>query len=153
MYKINLVLYFLHTPVTPLQWLHYERDGVSNHQRVDCLFNCLFRRRSVKTSKLRVTSLWWGNSLVIGRWIPAQRTSNMDNVPIWWPPFAIQRSQNECILCLFSILFFEIQWYYRTDKYIMPVSSIRSQGPNGLGEQFENITHLSSHFNISAKDF
>ena len=37
-----------------LQWRH-KRDGVSNHQPPDCLFNCLFRRRSKKTSKLRVT--------------------------------------------------------------------------------------------------
>ena len=29
----------------PLQWRHYERGGVSNHQRLDCLLNRLFRRR------------------------------------------------------------------------------------------------------------
>ena len=40
-----------------LQWRHNERDGVSNHQRIDCLLNCIFRRRSMKTSKLRVTGL------------------------------------------------------------------------------------------------
>ena len=34
-----------------LQWRHDERDGVSNHRRLDCLFNRLFRHRSVKTSK------------------------------------------------------------------------------------------------------
>ena len=34
-----------------LQWRHYERDGVSNHRRLDCLPNRLFRRRSKKTSK------------------------------------------------------------------------------------------------------
>ena len=50
-----------------LQWLHNEHDGVSNHQRLDCLLNRLFRPRSKKTSKLRVTGLceaisrcgWW----------------------------------------------------------------------------------------------
>ena len=36
-----------------LQWRHNERDGVSNHQRLDCLLNRLFRPRSKKTSKLR----------------------------------------------------------------------------------------------------
>ena len=41
-------------------WRH-ERDGVSNHQRLDCLLNCLFRRRSKKKSKLRVTGLCKGN--------------------------------------------------------------------------------------------
>ena len=27
-----------------LKWRHNERDGVSNHQPHDCLFNCLFRQ-------------------------------------------------------------------------------------------------------------
>ena len=40
-----------------LQWPHNERDDVSNHQPHDCLLNHLFRRRSKKTSKLRVTGL------------------------------------------------------------------------------------------------
>ena len=46
----------------PLQWRHNEYDGVSNHQPHDCLLNHLFRRRSKKTSKLRVTGLYAGNS-------------------------------------------------------------------------------------------
>ena len=37
-----------------LQWCHYERDGASKHRRLDCLLKRLFRRRSKKTSKLRV---------------------------------------------------------------------------------------------------
>ena len=44
-----------------LQWRHNECDGVSNHQPHDCLLNLLFRRRSKKTSKLRVTGLCAGN--------------------------------------------------------------------------------------------
>ena len=47
-----------------LQWRHNERNGVSNHRRFDCLLNRLFRRRSKKTSKLRVTGLCEGNSPV-----------------------------------------------------------------------------------------
>ena len=46
----------------PLQWRHNERDSVPNHQPHDCLLNRLFRRRSKKTSKLRVTGLCAGNS-------------------------------------------------------------------------------------------
>ena len=38
-----------------LQWRHNGRDSVSNHQPHDCLLNRLFRCRSKKTSKLRVT--------------------------------------------------------------------------------------------------
>ena len=49
---------------SPLQWRHNECDGVSNHQRLDCLLNRLFRPRSKKTSKLRVTSLCARNSPV-----------------------------------------------------------------------------------------
>ena len=67
----------------PLQWRHHERDGVSNHQPHDCLLNRLFRRRSTKTSKLRVTGLCEGNSPVTGEF-PAQRASNAENVSIWW---------------------------------------------------------------------
>ena len=40
-----------------LQWRHNGRDSVSNHQPRDCLLNRLFRRRSKKTSELRVTGL------------------------------------------------------------------------------------------------
>ena len=49
-----------------LQWRHNERDGVSNHQPRDCLLNRLFRYRSKKTPKLRVTGLCEKNSPVTG---------------------------------------------------------------------------------------
>ena len=49
-----------------LQWCHKERDGVSNHRRPDCWINRLFRGRSKKTSKPRVTGLCEGNSPVTG---------------------------------------------------------------------------------------
>ena len=66
-----------------LQWRPNGRDGVSNHQPLDCLLNHLFRRRSKKTSKLRVTGLCGGNSPVSGEF-PAQRASNAENASIWW---------------------------------------------------------------------
>ena len=44
------------------EWRHNEHEGVSNHQPYDCLLNRLFRRRSTKTSKLRVTGPCKGNS-------------------------------------------------------------------------------------------
>ena len=46
----------------PLQWRHNDHDDFSNHQPHGCLLNRLFRRRSKKTSKLRVTGLCVGNS-------------------------------------------------------------------------------------------
>ena len=45
-----------------LHWRHNERDVVSKHRGLDCLLTRLFRRRSKKTSKLRVTDLCRGNS-------------------------------------------------------------------------------------------
>ena len=58
-----------------LQWRHYEQDGVSNHQPQHWLLNRLHRRRSRKTSKLRVTDLCEGNSPVTVEF-PAQRASD-----------------------------------------------------------------------------
>ena len=60
------------------QWRHTGRDSVSNLQPHDCFPNRLFRRRSKKTSNLRVTFLCAGNSpgTVIA--------SNAENVSIWW---------------------------------------------------------------------
>ena len=66
-----------------LRWRHNERDSVSNHQPHDCLLSRLFRRRSKKTSKLRVTGLCVGNSPGTGEF-PAQMASYAENVSIWW---------------------------------------------------------------------
>ena len=66
-----------------LQRRHNGCDGVSNHMRFDCLFNRLFRRRSKKTSKLRVTGLCEGNPPVTGG-SASQRASNAENVSISW---------------------------------------------------------------------
>ena len=66
-----------------LQWRHDGRDSISNHQPHDCLLNRLFRRRSKKASKLRVTDLCEGNSLVSGEF-PAQMASDAENVSISW---------------------------------------------------------------------
>ena len=52
-----------------LQWRHNEHDGVSNHQRQGCLLNRLFRRRSKKTSNLRITGPLCGK-FTGDRWIP-----------------------------------------------------------------------------------
>ena len=56
---------------------------VSRIQPHGWLLNRLFRRRSKKTSKLRVTGLCAGNSPVTGAF-PAQRASDTENNSIWW---------------------------------------------------------------------
>ena len=66
-----------------LRRCHSGRDSVSNHQPQDCLLNRLFRRRSKKTSKLRVTCLCAGNSPGTGEF-PVQMASNAENVSIRW---------------------------------------------------------------------
>ena len=63
-----------------LQWRLNERDGVSNHQSHDCLFNRLFRHRSEKASKPRVKGLCEGNSSVTGEF-PTQRASYTEKIP------------------------------------------------------------------------
>ena len=54
----NLLFYYATIFPFALQWRRNKHDSVSNHQRLDCLLNRLFRRRSKKTSKLRATSLY-----------------------------------------------------------------------------------------------
>ena len=66
-----------------LKWRHNEHDSVSNHQPHYCLPNRLFRCRSKKTWKLRVTGLCVGNSSVTGEFT-TQKASNAENVSIWW---------------------------------------------------------------------
>ena len=65
---------------TSLLWRPNGRGGVPDHQPHDCLLNRLFRRRSKKTSKLRVTGLCAGNSPGIGEF-PAQMASNAEMFP------------------------------------------------------------------------
>ena len=67
----------------PLRWRHNDHAGVSNHQPRGCLLNRLFRRRSKKTSKLRVTGLCAGNSPGTGEF-PAKMASYAENISIWW---------------------------------------------------------------------
>ena len=76
--------------INALQWNHNDRDGVSNHWRLDCLFIRLARRTSQKTSKPRVTELCERNPQLIG-WFPTQRASSIENVSIWWRHHGIMK--------------------------------------------------------------
>ena len=71
------------------RWFEILWD-VSNHQPHDCLLNLLFRRRSKKTPKLRVTGLCGGNSPVTGEF-PTQMASNAENGSIWWEAQGLYR--------------------------------------------------------------
>ena len=69
--------------IVALQLRHNGCDSVSNHQPHDCLLNGSFRRRSKKTSKLRVTGLCAGKSPVAADF-PAQMASDTEKGSIWW---------------------------------------------------------------------
>ena len=73
----------VHTRGWILQGRHSGRDSVSNRQPRDCLLKRLFRRRSKKTTQLRVAGLCAWNAPVTGEF-PAQMASNAENVSIWW---------------------------------------------------------------------
>ena len=66
-----------------LHWHLKGHDGVLNHRRFECLLIHMFKRRSMKTSKFCVTSLFVGKPSVTDGF-PSQRTSNAENVSIWW---------------------------------------------------------------------
>ena len=80
---LDTILRLLPSLGCSLQWRHNERDGVSNHQHHDGLFNRLFKHITKKTSNLRVTGLCEGNSPVTGEF-PTQSASTAENVSIWW---------------------------------------------------------------------
>ena len=66
-----------------LQWRHNERDGVSNHRRLDCLLKRFFQAQIEESIKAPRPRPLWGESTV-DRWFPSQRASNAENVSIWW---------------------------------------------------------------------
>ena len=102
-----------------LQWCHNGRDGVSNHQPHHCLLNRLFRRRSKKTSKLRVTGLCAGNSPVTGE-LPAQMASNAENVSIWWRHHQLCMIRKSAKRYKFPTTFFEKTDVGKYDKVLIP---------------------------------
>ena len=68
----------------PLQLRHNERDGVSNHQLHGCLLNHLVKAQNKENTKAtRHLSLCAGKSPMTAEF-PAQRSSNVENVSIWW---------------------------------------------------------------------
>ena len=86
----------------PLQWRHNERYGVSNHRRLDYLLNCLFRRRSTKTSKLHATGLCEGNTPVIGGFPSHSGETDEANYswlhPVWPPPKRPDQDSTFCVV-------------------------------------------------------
>ena len=134
---VVVYLRYMGQPLHTLRWHHNEHDGVSNHQPHDWLLNCLFRRRSKKASKLRITGLCEGNSLVTSEF-PAQKARNAENVSIWWcnheilkpeQPWQTRFSNASKKILVFWIMIFlnlfywySIPWYWNFARCIDSVS-------------------------------
>ena len=102
-----------------LQWRHNGLDGVSNHQPHHCLLSRLFGRRSKKTSKLRVTGLYAGNSPGTGEF-PAQMASTAEYVSIWWRHHVYSGAipSAETLTTAKSTLFFRAYFSFIDFEYI-----------------------------------
>ena len=87
---------------------HNDHDGVSNHQPHGSLLNRLFRRRSKKTSKLRVTGLCVGNSPGPVN-SPHKGPVTRKNVSIWW-------RHHDTVLYLES----QIAWHFSVLNSLRP---------------------------------
>ena len=142
-----------------LQWRYNERDIASNCQRFDCFLNRLFRRRSKKTTKLRVTGLCEGNSPVIGEF-PVQRTSNGENVFILWRHHIILEkiTTRYMVNTVDDIKIIRIRytqqachdqcWKFYADSYKLTIPSLqwRNNERDGVSNQQPHdclLTHLS----------
>ena len=88
-----------------LQGRHNERHGISNHRPLDCLLSCLFRRRSKKISKFRVSGLCEGNLPVTGEF-PSQRASGAENASIWWRHHVLGETVPQMLLLLSELYIF-----------------------------------------------
>ena len=106
-----------------LQWRHNGGDSVSNHQPHDCLLNRLFRRRSKKTSKIRVTGLCMWNSPGTGEF-PAQMANYAENVSIWWRHHVRRRKMS-------TIISFQLIGKSRV--------RMNCRGPNRLRKPIQNL--------------
>ena len=77
MFVYKTLWWSMDTHPCTLRWRHNGCDRVSNHPPHHCLLNRLFRGRSKKTPKLRVTGLCAGNSPETCEF-PAQMASNAE---------------------------------------------------------------------------
>ena len=98
-----------------LQWRHNECDGISNHRRLDCSPNRLFRRGSKKTSKLLYTGLCEGK-LPVTSGSPSQRTSNAENASIWWRHHVSLVHLIACVMLCKKTIFRPILTYYQLES-------------------------------------
>ena len=132
---------------TTSQWCDNKCDGISNHQHLNYLLNRLFRHKSKKTSKFGITGLCvWGNSLVTGDF-HTQRSSNVENVSIWWChhdtyPFGV----THCIL-ITEFLVKNMSSFAKSTHYSLGYVD------SNLSLQFSTVCcdYISKHFHIACR--
>ena len=112
-----------------LRWRHNGSDSVSNHQPHHCFPNRLFRRRSKKTSKLRVTGLrgiHWGPVNSPHKWSVTRKMFPFDDVimvcillDIWVPSShwgqeklatVLQTAVSNLFLARYCCILFQLHW-------------------------------------------
>ena len=106
-----------------LRWRRNGHDSVSNHHPRDCLLNRLFRHRSKKISKPRVTGLCAGNSPETGEF-PAQMGSNAENFSIWW------RHHGQGLTC--------VEFFSENKTYLYFLSFLKTKKPR-WGRQLKSF--------------
>ena len=132
-----------------LRWHHNGRDSVSNHQPHDCLLTVL-RRRSKKTSKLRVTGLCAGNSPVTvkfpHKWPITRKMFPFDDV-IMWCLFSTRFNTD-----IFSVgpqenILQSIKIHFHNSRRIIGKFRLQISGPFVRITKCMNLCTLSIHTN------
>ena len=137
----------VHDCAWTLQWHHNGCDGVSNHQPHDCLLSRLFRRRSKKTSKLRVTGICAGNSPVTSEF-PAQRASDAEYASIWWRHHEILMQFCKLIrYCLEHLSARSV----RVSRHMHIIITMMSHGRSGVSNHGQ-LDYLSNSMVIMIKE-
>ena len=120
-----------------LRWRHNGRDGVSNNQPHDCLLSRLFRRRSKKTPKLRVTGLCAEPVNSPHKWPVTRKMSAFDDVIMGkyvangtdWQMFGKSLFCNQYIVSVYypygAFLSFSVLSIFQSDLLLFPRVFIR----------------------------
>ena len=106
----------------------------------NCWLNPLFRCRSKKTSKLRVTGLCAGNSPVTGEF-PVQMASNAENFSTWWRHHVSGILGWRYIQQIYHNVFMKIAYCTETIKATKLMNTV----PAGVAfSMIENMRHSNS---------
>ena len=100
-----------------LRWRHNGRGSVSNHQPHDCLLNRLFRRRSKKTSKLRVPV----NSP--HKWPVTRKMFPFDDAIMYYSDLTLSQSYQQMTVQLLSTILLDVRRH--SCRHIAPVARFR----------------------------